>query len=317
MAFSFIKSSPGLKRWIQRVRWFSIVVIIATGSLYFVFIPYDLRQRIRTLKDALVTKYGIIVKFDDPAQFYIPPLKRIDDGNNITIKQVDKQYVPEVLEGAVNALNLYPPDFVKKYLSAIFIAGKITIYDVEGAATFANSWIFISAPSAEAGRTVDYEKSVHHEFSSLVFYNAQFPVIEWHLVNPPAFKYLEKHEDVIRAADRKNRKKPRLAEQWYEAGFVSDYGMSDMENDFNTYAEMAMSEPEELKALSAKYQPIKRKTHLLVEFYTRLAPQMCDYFKKEGLTDVDCQPNSKTKGASVQSPEEGKHLNNVSREKNG
>lgn len=60
--------------------------------------------------------------------------------------------------------------------------------------------------------------------------------------------------------------------------------MSDMENDFNTYAELAMTQPEKLKQLVAQYPRIKQKTQILVDFYSGLAPELEDYFVGVGLS---------------------------------
>lgn len=289
MVKPLIKVSRTTKLWIRRIRWFSIALIVVSSTLLYVVLPYNQHRRIQTLTNELVANYGLVVRYGDPAQFFIPPLEAIDGDkeSHISFEPVDKELVPQVLEGVTEALKRYPPALIKKYLSAIFIVGKIKINEVEGAATFAHSWIYIAAPRWDGLGSVSYALSVHHEFSTFLFHGAQFPVIPWHLVNPSDFKYLEKYEDIIRAADLKNRKDPKSADQWYEAGFVSDYGMSDMENDFNTYAEIALAEPEKLRALADKYFLIKRKTDLLVKFYSQLAPEMCDYFKSVGLAG-DC-----------------------------
>ena len=71
----------------------------------------------------------------------------------------------------------------------------------------------------------------------------------------------------------------------YAAGFVHDYGMSDMENDFNTYAELAMTQPEKLIQLAEQYPKIKEKTRILVDFYNSLAPELAAYLKKCGLAE--------------------------------
>jgi hypothetical protein len=86
--------------------------------------------------------------------------------------------------------------------------------------------------------------------------------------------------DVIRSAALESRQDPTKAPKWHAAGFVSDYGMSSLENDFNTYAELAMTEPEKLKQLADQYPIIRAKTRILVQFYGRLAPELKRRFAK-------------------------------------
>lgn len=285
MAMNTMKRPCKTKPWIRSVRWFAIVLMVITGTILFVVIPYRQHHQIQASIQALVTKYGLFIRYKDPSQFHIPPLEAIDASKDsyISFEKVDERMVPQALEGVKDALSHYPVTLVKEYLSAVFIAGKIRIYNVEGAATFANSWIYIAAPRYDGLGALSYALSVHHEFSTLLFHKAKFPLIHWHLVNSPDFKYLDKHEDIIDAANLENRKDDQSAVEWHKAGFVSDYGMSSMANDFGTYAEMAFGEPEKLRQLSMKYLPIKRKTDLLVKFYTDLAPGMCDYFISVGL----------------------------------
>lgn len=294
MAMPLFKVSYNTKVWIRRSRWVPIALLVVSGTLLFVVTPMRANYQIKQLNNELSEMYGLVVRYEDPARFYSPPLEAVDvaKDSSMALEKAEKAYVPEALTGVRDALKRYPSELVRRYLSAVFVVGKIKISNVDGAATFSNSSIYLAAPRWDGLGTLSYELSVHHEFSTLLFYGAKFPVIDWHLVNPPDFKYLEKYEEIIRAADPKNRKRPGAAAQWYEAGFVSDYGMSSMANDFGTYAEMALGEPEKLKQLTNQYFLIKRKKDILIKFYTELAPQMCDYFKKVGLTD-DCSLASK------------------------
>jgi len=66
-------------------------------------------------------------------------------------------------------------------------------------------------------------------------------------------------------------------------GFVSDYGMSGIENDINTYAELLLSEPEKLINLSRSSPLVEQKTKLIVQFYARLHDGFTDYFSSSGL----------------------------------
>ena len=68
--------------------------------------------------------------------------------------------------------------------------------------------------------------------------------------------------EVIRAAALESRQDPANAPKWHTAGFVHHYGMSSLENDFNTYAELAMTYPEKLKELADQFD-LRRDAQLL------------------------------------------------------
>lgn len=235
----------------------------------------------------LEQQYGLVVRYGDPSEFYVPPLlptvNNPDEG--YFIGRADEVFVLAALRGIREALAKYPLELIKKYLTAVFISGKITIYGVEGSGTYIQSWIYLAALEKHKHADSDfYERTFHHELSSLFLKNVNFPSIRWQLANEPGFKYLPSQKDVVRAASHENRRDPKEAASWYRAGFVHYYGMSSMENDFNMYAEMAMTHPEELKKLADQYPRIQAKTSILVDFYSGLAPELAEYMASAGLT---------------------------------
>jgi hypothetical protein len=110
-------------------------------------------------------------------------------------------------------------------------------------------------------------------------------VSKWRAANQPNFHYLPTQMDVIRSAALESRQDPTKAPEWHAAGFVDDYGMSSLDNDFNMYAELAMTEPEKLKQLADQYPRIRSKTRILAQFYGRLAPELKHYFAQAELAN--------------------------------
>ncbi len=253
-----------------------------SGVFFFYIQPHLSLVQLEPSIKKLENKYDLTIEYNDPENFPKPfELENFE----IQFKEVEKKLIPEVLKGMDNALRIYPPQLIKKYLSKIFIVDKITINGVSGAAAYGDAIIFIAANLPFGRRSShEYGLSIHHEFSSLLFNGSPFPWMDWSLANHGDFKYLERYEDILKAADLKNRKDPKLSHKWYDQGFVSDYGMTSMQNDFNKYAELAFADPQKLRELAQTYPRIAKKTELLVKFYTRLAPEMCDYFKSNGLT---------------------------------
>lgn len=276
---------------IKTVRWAALAFTILFGVLYFGIYPYAEGSRIKQAADDLRNNYNLMVRYGDPADFFVPPLAAVDKDPKIRIERAEKNYVYPALKGIGSALKMYPPMLVRKYLTALFIARTLEINGVTGAAMFANSWIYVAVPTRDELGIKSYELSLHHEFSSLLYNGGDFPTIQWHLINEPEFEYLDNQVDIINAAAPSNRKDPKQAEMWHAAGFVSDYGMASMENDVNTFAELIMGNPDKLRLLCNKYPKIAQKKKILVQFYTKLAPEMSTYFNTVGLAaNFDREP---------------------------
>lgn len=236
----------------------------------------------------LTESYGIAVRYGDPSEFYVPPLKPLVDmpEEGFTIGRTDAYSAYAALIGVRDAISKYPSTMIEKNLTAIFIAGIIKTRGVQIGGSYFYSWVYLSA--IETSKHTDsklYAKIFHHEFSSLLLKNGNFSRAQWHATNESSFRYLSNQTDIIKEAAAENRRDPKEAPAWHKAGFVDDYGMSSMVNDFNTYAALAMNHPQRLKELAQGYPKINAKKKILVEFYTSLAPELGEYFKSVGLVD--------------------------------
>lgn len=273
------------KVWIRIIRWMAVAMVVAAAGNQFVVQPHLENLKIQKIAKELNAQYGLVVGYGKPSEFFVPPLEPIDKESHIRIERAQKRHVAVALNGIASALKKYPEFLIRRNLKAVFIAKTLEINGVRGAAMFANQWIYVATPARDGKGSQSFEMSLHHELSSLLFYGGEFPTIRWHLVNDAGFGYLENHAGIIKAAAPENRKNPQQAHMWHQAGFVSDYGMASMENDVNTYAELAMGTPEVLRQLSGQYPKVARKKNILVNFYTRLAPELVAYFEQQELVD--------------------------------
>ncbi len=231
----------------------------------------------------LSKQYGLVVRYGDPADFYVPPLPA-QEYKGYFIGRTNLHSAHMAIEGVQRALAKYPHTLIRKFLKAVFIAGTIKIYNVEAGGTYLNSWIYISATSdCDPLGPHLYEKILHHELSSLLLVGAEFPIEKWESANPQNFHYLSSAAEIVKAAEGKSRQNIQKAPLMYERGFIHDYGMSSLNNDFNMYAELAMTDLVRLKALAQQYPRIKAKTKILVRFYSSLAPELEVYFTSAGL----------------------------------
>lgn len=276
---SDVRSSRLIRRGL---RWLGLALLFVALATVLLREPWE-QRRIDRLAGEIVERYDIALRFGDPADFHLPPYAPA--GDLIRAEPADLHDVYSALRGVERALSVYPPDLINRHLAAIFIAGDLEIGGVRAAGTYLYAWIYISAASDLADRGPAYiAETVHHELSSLLFLAGDFPTARWTAINPTDFAYLPTPEAVLEAAG--THQDPAMAETWYRDGFVSDYGMSSLENDFNTFAEMALGRPDDLRALAGRYPGIADKLAVLIDFYTSLEPEMGRYFKSVGLDDV-------------------------------
>jgi len=266
--------------------FYAFLVVTAAMGIYMAIPPRIQADRIEGIMNELTSKYHLVIRYGDPSEFWIAPQPPVDKVlNDIRFKRVDMRYVLPVLEELREALRIYPPELIKKYLSAVFIAGEIKDDGWSSGGMYWNSWIYLNASlyADDFRPSRPYAMVFHGELSSFFFSRADFPVAEWASVNDPNFQYFTNDDDIVRAAARKSQRDPKEAPSWYRSGFVDDYGMSSMENDFNMYAELAMGQPAKLIELAKKYPKLAKKTSIFVKFYCGLAPELRDYFKSAGL----------------------------------
>jgi hypothetical protein len=274
-----------------KLRHIQCLLLILIGGLLLTkdyWGPAYYNWRCNRIASEFNEKYGIVVRYGDPSEFYVPPKKPLVDipKEGFFIGQTDSRSALTALIGVRDALSKYPVAIIKKNLSAVFISGIIKTDGVQIGGSYVYSWIYLSATEEfEHFGSEHYAEKLHHELSSLLLINGNFPSVRWHDVNEPDFKYLSRQIDVIRAAAPENRRNPNDATAWFRAGFVHDYGMSSLNNDFNMYAVLAMAHPQRLKELAQEYPKIKAKTQILVEFYSGLAPELGEYFKSAGLVE--------------------------------
>lgn len=279
-----------------RLRWFvrftTAIFLLYIGSQYIQ--PHIAKYRTNKIAEELNAQYGLVVRYGDPSEFRILPEPAVHTIYDLEIEPTNIQGAYNAIVGIKDGLSKYSAELIKDNLAAVFISGTIKSNGIKAGGTVLGKWIYVSADQADVSRNPEtYAETFHHEFSSILKREHNFPTIRWALANKPGFKYPENKMDIIKAAASENRGNPKEAHQWHDSGFVHDYGMSSMVNDFNTYAELAMAHPEKLIQLSEQYPRIRLKTSIFVEFYTKLSPELKEYFISVGLDDIFSLVSSK------------------------
>jgi hypothetical protein len=250
-----------------------IALVAALAGLALLFVGRDDEGAAQTA-ERLSTEHHVRVAFGDPANFYLPPYgSREAHLEGVDLAPADASSAKWAIKGIERALRQYPDGFVAKLIGAIFIAGEVRIADAIAGGTIGPNWIILAAP-ARIGRESIYATSfigVHHELSSFVIRRDPDTWQQWMQFSPPAWQYRSDPKEKIGTAT--------AAAPPPGTGFLSAYGSSSLENDFNVYAEKMFTEPEALSNLGRAHDLIRRKMRFVAGTYVDIDPRMADVFR--------------------------------------
>ncbi|MEL0606086.1 hypothetical protein [Pseudoalteromonas undina] len=240
----------------------------------------------------LAKTYQLDIRAGDTRLFF--PEQFLGVGGNpptLEMQSTSLKDSSESLDGIETALEVYPKGFVSKFINAIYISGPMLMEGAEAGGTYSRNSIILSNISDKNGTNFNYENSlrgVHHELSSLIYLRSPFVNIAWQGLLPESWSPASSNYEALT--------QDRNMGPDYKNGFLSTYGKTNIENDFNIYAEFAFAEPEKLRGLAAKYPTIAKKLSLFITAYTQVFPEYQqgfeEYFTRTGLSDVAVEPGN-------------------------
>ncbi len=259
-----------------------LAVIAAMGNLGW----YELRASRAAAQGAAmvqaITRQDGVVPETGGLQRALGPLI-ITPKRPVRLDDLDPTDTPEALAALQAALARYPPGFVHRLIDRVALAGGITFFkDTEVGGFFVPRTVAINCGGDwTAEHRAFVTRTFHHEFSSLVRLAAPLDDAAWTGRNPPGFSYLSYAEyRTILSSDRPDRGSTDL----YEKGFVRSYGMTDIDNDWNTYAERIFGDGAAFAALIRDFPRMKAKTRVFLDTYQGMDPRFADYFARTGLS---------------------------------
>jgi len=223
--------------------------------------PAAVRERAKRIEEHA----GIVIGLGAPDTFFVPPYTAVDARlTNLKATAVTIDAVAPALDGIEEALRVYPSGFFSEHCEAIFLCGTLTVDGAEVGGTWKKSWIVLSA-SKNYGSKGAYWISlygVHHEFSSLIW--TRFPEMQelWKALLPAGWVPARGSAALLSASDD-------LAPNPVD-GFLSGYGATNPENDFNVYAETVFLNPSHVATQAEKHPVVAKKLALLMEAYIQL-----------------------------------------------
>jgi hypothetical protein len=195
-------------------------------------------------------------------QLYIDAATVTNQSDRKLCEQYAKEFEKPYLKYALNRW-LKKIVFMKKiYMSGKWFAGT---YDpIHGII-----WCVCDSKVSKS----EHILTLHHEFSSLLFYNNKesFDVPKWKAFNtkPSAYMYSDE-ERWYDPETIKNFTSGELNSKLYNDGFITDYNTVSVEEDINRYAEYIFTQPGKLESISKKYKRVHMKINHLKSFYREM-----------------------------------------------
>jgi hypothetical protein len=223
-------------------------------------------------------RQNVKIGWGDPTTFYVPPYLPVDAVvDRVTFKPVTPAAALDALRGIARAFRAYPPGCLRRIITAIFIAGEIRVDGVVAGGTYWRDWIFVEASKdlRPETRALNTEIAVHHETSSHLWLPDTGLQQAFLALEPADWQYAATVAEAMRMG---REQAPPL-----ETGFISAYGSTSPENDFNTYAQTIFHEPTRMKSLARAHPLIARKLALVLDAYIRVDDRLRDTFSQNGL----------------------------------
>lgn len=179
------------------------------------------------------------------------------------------------------AMSVYPPGFLDTILHRVVLAGRIGMWGTDVGGFFNDATIALNdAGAASTAGAVFVADSFHHELSSIVRNQVLFNVGAWTSDNPPGFAYKSLADYKAILAERPSVEGD---DALHAQGFVSRYGTTSLDNDWNTYAERVFGHGRSLAVLIGRFPRMRDKVRQLLDIYARLDPRFEPYFQDTGL----------------------------------
>ncbi|WP_152248706.1 hypothetical protein [Xanthomonas maliensis] len=265
----------------RRTRGALVVALLAMGGL-LLWRARDADEQTANVPldtQAIARRHGVAVLTGAPATLTVSPhgVPIARQLPQVSLLPLDGAVPQATLQGLDAALAVYPQGAFGRLCRAIVLVRQLRFAGAEGGGTAGGDFIVLASDpnrSAQSNR-VTARLGVHHEFSSLIWQRQPAMTIRWRLLMPAGW---QPAPTAAEALSRNEEAAPPLA-----SGVLSAYGATSLENDFNTYAEIAFDDPARMRNL-ARMPIVAAKLAVLREAYVATDPAFAELFARLQLT---------------------------------
>ncbi len=204
---------------------------------------------------------------------------RVNNGEaDVQIQQLEDGQFFAYIRIVKKALQKYPPSLVRKHLAQIYIGGSYRENSSVITGMYEQNKIFLFYNhKAGDNSPLFLEQTFHHEFSSILIQQYNFPAFEWLKLNPAGFSYIINPKKISDYMDSINDYSAN--ESLLKQGLVSSYGKVNAENDINSYVELIFTQADEMKKYISNFPIVEKKYKMIKSFYLTISPDFSRVFK--------------------------------------
>ena len=192
---------------------------------------------------------------------------------------IDAEVIPGTQAILNKALDKYPENVLRKNLKRIYVLKTMFFFGLEYGGTYYKRNAYVTNNGIANGYSGPYiEGTFHHEFSSILLkrHKKDFEKKAWLAANPLDFSYGKGGV----AALSTEKTSLRLDSALFADGFLNEYSLASVEEDFNCYAEFIFLGNAGFWDAWEGNDAIRRKTEILISFYQCIDPIfILEYFR--------------------------------------
>ncbi len=179
------------------------------------------------------------------------------------------------------AAALYPEWLLEKTLEKVYVLSELNFYGVGYGGTYSYSKKSIWIVNKGVRRGYDeafLSRLFHAEYSSILLeeYSHLFDLPSFEKEHNPKYPYGKGGVDALKT----KKSSEAYDDEINAAGFLNMYGMSDSENDVNSFAKRLFYPDNEFWEVVEKYPYLQRKLQIIIDFYHAIDPVFTlEYFK--------------------------------------
>jgi len=249
-----------------------------TIFILFFLLPFSLSAQTgkpgKALKRTVDRRSGIPIYFECSSQTF--PMYWSTPEISAECSSLDRGELKRSAELVKRAMAKYPVSVLKQNIRKIYVLRSMSFYGQAFGGTNSLDAVYLTNNGVSMGYTDTYiEQVFHHEFSSVLLRNfpADLDTGAWkHNNTAPYGKGGVYALQSVSAGTS-------FDSLYWQHGFLYQYAQSDMENDFNSFAENIFAPNSMFWDAVSRYPALRNKLDLVIAFYNRLDPSFTrDYF---------------------------------------
>ena len=258
---------------------YALIVLVLPWVVNILFLVYTnktySKEELDLLFKPVTAKYGIKIVYEVGNDFFSPmenPPIPAGPLPGSRIEQIPHRVLVRYPALLQRAFDKYPIEVIKKNLNAIYFSGIIDADGLWYGGTydpFRRIVYLVDNGTKSDDHAMD---TFHHEFSSLLLKRYSFFVNPWSDHNSKDFKYFRERYDSWETLEKAVDITEEGDVEVYEQGFVTVYGQTNFENDFNEYSAMIFTYPQKFKKIMDQYPRVRSKFFVWLAFYQKIDP---------------------------------------------